>query len=42
MEIKIFKLDCKRCKHIWVPRKSEVRICPKCKSPYWDREKSDL
>ena len=32
------KLRCLRCKegHEWTPRKDEVRICPKCKSPYWD------
>lgn len=30
-------LRCKRCDHRWVPRKKEIRICPKCKSPYWDR-----
>ena len=39
MQITIPKLKCKRCGHEWWPRKSEVRICPKCKSAYWDREK---
>ena len=39
MKIKIRKLFCKRCGHRWVPRKKEVRICPYCKSPYWDRER---
>jgi len=29
-------LTCKRCGHEWVPRQVDVRICPKCKSPYWD------
>jgi DNA-directed RNA polymerase subunit RPC12/RpoP len=30
---------CERCSHEWVPRdfNSEPRVCPKCKSPYWDR-----
>jgi len=37
MEITIQKLACVRCGHTWVPRKKEVRICPKCKSAYWDR-----
>jgi Zn finger protein HypA/HybF involved in hydrogenase expression len=32
------KLQCKRCGHEWIPRKKEVRICPKCSSPYWDVE----
>lgn len=39
MKIKLNKLKCCRCKHEWIPRKEEVRICPKCKSPYWDRER---
>jgi len=39
MEVKIKKIHCYRCGHDWVPRKSRVVICPKCKSPYFDREK---
>lgn len=34
---------CLRCRHTWIPRiKVTVRVCPKCKSPYWDtpRKKS--
>lgn len=34
-------LECLRCGHKWRPRKSTIRICPKCKSPYWDRPKRD-
>lgn len=32
---------CKRCGHIWLPRKNTVaiKVCPRCKSPYWDKEK---
>ena len=37
METAITRLNCKRCGHKWNPRKTEVRICPKCKSPYFDR-----
>jgi len=37
VDIEAMKLECKRCGHKWIPRKVEVRICPKCKSPYWDR-----
>ena len=29
-------LYCKRCSHRWLPRKQEIRICPQCKSAYWD------
>ncbi len=39
MKIKITKLGCKRCGHKWVPKKEEIRQCPKCKSPWWDKEK---
>lgn len=39
MEIKIIKQNCKRCGHTWVARTSNIRVCPKCKSPYWDKEK---
>lgn len=32
---------CRRCGHTWVPREAAQppRVCPKCKSPYWDRER---
>ena len=35
---------CERCEHEWMPRsksEEEPRVCPKCKSPYWDRPKTD-
>ena len=40
MKIKLTKLECKRCEHEWIPR-TEVypKLCPKCKSPYWDRDR---
>jgi predicted Zn-ribbon and HTH transcriptional regulator len=31
---------CERCGHVWVSRQQwtdEPRVCPKCKSPYWNR-----
>ncbi len=38
---------CLRCEHEWVPRgvgeidpkkpPPEPRVCPKCKSPYWNK-----
>jgi DNA-directed RNA polymerase subunit RPC12/RpoP len=33
---------CDRCKHKWIPRDQVNRpaVCPKCKSPYWDREQA--
>jgi len=32
--------ECHRCGHVWLLRKTEVRICPACKSPYWDKKKN--
>ena len=30
---------CTRCQHEWVPKTDrKPTICPKCKSPYWDRD----
>ena len=32
---------CYRCGHTWTQRDEEKpRICPKCKSPYWDKPKT--
>jgi len=33
------ELRCVRCGHKWTPRKEDIRLCPKCKSPYWDRKR---
>ena len=30
------KLECKKCGHRWIPRTTDVRICPRCKSARWD------
>ena len=38
--IEMMGYRCQRCGHVWVPMKSATappRVCPKCKSPYWDR-----
>jgi DNA-directed RNA polymerase subunit RPC12/RpoP len=38
---------CERCGHVWVPRKYETAqnkdpiICPKCKSPYWNKPRQE-
>jgi len=29
-------VNCERCGHLWFPRKDTVKVCPKCKSPYFD------
>lgn len=34
------KHNCKRCNHTWIPRSdNKPRVCSKCKSPYWDKER---
>ena len=33
------KQKCLRCNHKWLPRTTEIFTCPKCRSPYWDKEK---
>lgn len=40
--IKLDGYKCYRCQHEWVPRennKEEPMVCPKCKSPYWNKPK---
>ncbi|MBS3090342.1 hypothetical protein J4433_01075 [Candidatus Pacearchaeota archaeon] len=35
---------CERCNHAWLPRQNfenEPKVCPKCKSPYWDRPRKN-
>ena len=43
MEEKDFVVwKCKRCGHMWHPYQNNTekpKVCPKCKSPYWDRER---
>jgi predicted Zn-ribbon and HTH transcriptional regulator len=36
--ITVMGYRCERCGHEWVPRDfdAEPRVCPKCKSPYWN------
>ena len=41
IDIVVKGYKCHRCGHEWIPRnKKEIpRVCPKCKSPYWDKPK---
>jgi hypothetical protein len=43
-EFEPVKLKCLRCGYEWYPRDPNVlpKVCPnpKCKSPYWDRERN--
>jgi Zn finger protein HypA/HybF involved in hydrogenase expression len=36
--LQLWGFRCERCSHEWVPREKEQepRVCPKCKSPYWN------
>ena len=34
------KLKCLRCGHEWTPRREDPRICPKCKTAWWDTPKA--
>jgi DNA-directed RNA polymerase subunit RPC12/RpoP len=38
-KIQLSGYRCERCDHEWVPRDKdeEPRVCPKCKSPYWNK-----
>jgi len=42
-EITLKGYRCERCGHEWVPRNTDEkpRVCPKCKTPYWDRPRKD-
>lgn len=37
--ITVMGYRCERCEHEWIPRDfdQEPRVCPTCKSPYWNR-----
>jgi predicted Zn-ribbon and HTH transcriptional regulator len=38
VKITVWGYRCERCSHEWVPiREQAPRVCPRCKSPYWDR-----
>jgi len=36
-KITILRCTCERCEHEWITRSKETpKVCPKCKSPYWN------
>ena len=41
--IQLWGYRCQRCRHEWVPKNKteKPRVCPKCKSAYWDRPRKD-
>ena len=42
MKIKINQMSCKKCGHKWVARIVDLKVCPKCKSPWWDKERTHV
>ena len=42
VKITVLGYRCERCEWEWVPRgENAPRVCPKCKSPYWDRPRRE-
>jgi uncharacterized OB-fold protein len=41
VKVRIPKLECRRCGHLWFPRKEDVRKCPKCQSVYWEQPRDE-
>lgn len=40
--VEVVIATCQRCGHRWQPRDvNRVRVCPKCKTPYWDTPKKE-
>ncbi len=42
--ITVMGYRCERCSHEWVPKNpnSEPKVCPKCKSPWWNRPRGPM
>ena len=36
IEVELPRMHCYRCGNEWTPRARVVRLCPRCKSRYWD------
>lgn len=42
IKIQVDGFKCERCGHEWIPRtKEQPIICPKCKSPYWNKPRKE-
>lgn len=33
-------VKCKRCGYVWIKRVRRPKVCPKCKSAYWNKKKT--
>ena len=43
IQITVWGYKCERCEHEWIPRNTvdEPRVCPLCKSPYWNKPRKN-
>ena len=42
VELRMLGFRCERCDHAWIPpNPAKPKVCPKCKTPYWDRPRRD-
>jgi len=41
MKIALPRLHCRRCGHRWIPSKTVVTICPRCKSANWETKRTN-
>lgn len=42
--ITVMGYRCERCDYEWIPRaltEDDPKVCPRCKSPYWNRPKKE-
>ena len=35
----IITQTCERCTYVWIPRKDNIKQCPRCKSLSWNKER---
>ena len=43
--ITVLGYRCERCSHEWIPRgqrNGEPRVCPKCRSPWWNKPRKSM
>lgn len=31
--------ECNRCEYTWIPKKVSPKFCPRCRSPYWNKQR---
>jgi DNA-directed RNA polymerase subunit RPC12/RpoP len=41
--ITVMGYRCERCSHEWIPKDADIEpsVCPKCKSPYWNKPRKN-